>query len=133
MPAGAVFEFQDTAEEDMVVLAAYHLEGEAQLWYQLFKEIEEGASWEQLKEGLHVRHGLTQFDDFFGDLTKLQQTGTVREYQGQYERLLSRAERLSVAQQIGGVHQRPQGEYQAGSPGLSAHYPHYRCGACKVV
>jgi hypothetical protein len=127
------FEFQDTAEEDMVVLAAYHLEGEAQLWYQLFKEIEEGASWEQLKEGLHVRHGLTQFDDFFGDLTKLQQTGTVREYQGQYERLLSRAERLSVAQQIGGVHQRPQGEYQAGSPGLSAHYPHYRCGACKVV
>jgi hypothetical protein len=29
------FEFQGTAEEDKVALAAYHLEGEAQLWYQL--------------------------------------------------------------------------------------------------
>jgi hypothetical protein len=92
------FEFQNTAEDDKVMLVAYHLEGEAQLWYQLFKETEEGASW----EGLHIRYGPTQFDDFFGDLTKLRQTGTVREYQGQYERLLSRAGRLSVAQQVGG-------------------------------
>jgi len=76
------FEFQSTAEEDKVVLVAYHLKGEAQLWYKLFKETEEGASWEQLKEGLHVRNGPTQFDDFFGDLTKLRQTGTVQEYQG---------------------------------------------------
>jgi hypothetical protein len=76
------FEFQSTAEEDKVVLVAYHLKGEAQLWYKLFKETEEGASWEQLKEGLHVRYGPTQFDDFFGDLTKLRQTGTVQEYQG---------------------------------------------------
>jgi hypothetical protein len=30
------FEFQNTVEDDKVVLAAYHLEGEAQLWYQLF-------------------------------------------------------------------------------------------------
>jgi hypothetical protein len=49
-----------------------------------------------------VRYGPTQFDDFFGDLTKLRQTGTVSEYQGQYERLLSRAGKLSVAQQIWG-------------------------------
>jgi hypothetical protein len=80
------FEFQNTAEEDKVGLAAYHLEGEAQLWYQLFKETEEAASWGNLKDSLHVRYGPTQFDDFFGDLTKLRQTGTVREYQGQYER-----------------------------------------------
>jgi hypothetical protein len=38
------FEFQNIAEEDKVMLVAYHLEGEAQLWYQLFKETEEGAS-----------------------------------------------------------------------------------------
>jgi len=49
-----------------------------------------------------VRYGPTQFDDFFGDLTKLRQKGTVWEYQGQYKRLLSRAGRLSVAQQIEG-------------------------------
>jgi len=73
-------------------LATYHLEGEAQLWYRLFKETEEGASWEQLKDGLHVRYGTTQFDDFFGDLTKLRQTRTIREYQVPYERLLSSVE-----------------------------------------
>jgi len=55
-----------------------------------------------MKDGLHVRYSATQFDDFFGDLTKLRQTGTVREYQGQYERLLSRAGRLSVTQQVSG-------------------------------
>ena len=38
-------------------LAAYHLEGEAQLWYQLLKEEEEHITWEILKEGLHVRYG----------------------------------------------------------------------------
>jgi hypothetical protein len=85
-----------------VGLAAYHLEGEAQLLYQLFKESEEQVSWETLKNGLHVRHGPTQFDDFFGDLTKLRQTGTVREYQGEYERLLSRAGCLSLTQQVSG-------------------------------
>jgi len=47
------------------MLATYHLDGEAQLWYQLFKETKEGATWEQMKEGLHVRYGPTQFDDFF--------------------------------------------------------------------
>jgi hypothetical protein len=26
-------------------LAAYHLEGEAQLWYQLFKESEDEPTW----------------------------------------------------------------------------------------
>jgi hypothetical protein len=74
------FEFQGTVEEDKVGLAAYYLEGEAQLWYQLFKESEEQVSWETLKDGLHVQYSATQFDDFFGDLTTLRQTGTVREY-----------------------------------------------------
>ena len=85
-----------------MALAAYHLEGEAQLWYQLFKESEEIVSWETMKEGLHIRYGPMQFSDFFGDLTKLRQTGTVREYQGQYECLLSGAGRLLVAQQMEG-------------------------------
>ena len=38
---------------------------------------------------------------FFGDLTKLEQTGTVKESQSQFERLLSRAGRLTPAQQVG--------------------------------
>jgi len=96
------FDFQGTSEDDKLPLAAYHLEGEAQLWYQLFKESEDEPTWELMKNSLHVRYGPTQFDDFYGDLTKLKQTGTVREYQAQYEGLMSRAGRLSANQQIGG-------------------------------
>jgi len=90
------FEFQNIAEEENVPLAAYNLEEEAQLWYQLFQESDEALTWETLKEGMHARYGPTQFEDYFGDLTKLRQTGSVREYQGQYERLLSKAGKLTV-------------------------------------
>jgi hypothetical protein len=41
---GQYFEFQNTEDENKVMLAAYHLEGEAQLWYQIFKEDEEDIS-----------------------------------------------------------------------------------------
>lgn len=34
---------------------------------------------------LHIRYGPTFFEDPFGDLTKLQQIGPVREYQLQFE------------------------------------------------
>jgi hypothetical protein len=74
------FEFQNIVEEEKVPLAAYHLEEEAQLWYQLFWESDEALTWETLKEGMHARYGPTQFEDYFGDLTKLRQTGSVREY-----------------------------------------------------
>ena len=71
------FEFQNIAEEEKISLAAYHLEGEAQLWYQLLKEEERVITWPLLKEGLYK-----------WDLTKLKQMGSMREYQSQFERLL---------------------------------------------
>lgn len=82
-------------------LEAYHLEGEAQFWYQLMKEEEEHVSWDTLKEGLHVRSGPTHIEDFFGDLTKLTQTRTIREYRSQFKRLLSCAGKVSQEQQVG--------------------------------
>ena len=95
------FSFQNIPMEDRQPLAAYHLEGEAQLWYQLLKSEGEETTWNNLKEGLLTRYGPTEFADFFGDLTKLKQTGSVREYQSQFERLLSRVDRLSPPQQVG--------------------------------
>jgi hypothetical protein len=99
---GQYFEFQNTEDENKVMLAAYHLEGEAQLWYQIFKEDEEDISWEKLKDTVHVRFGPTQFEDFYGDLSKLKQHGSVKEYQCQFEKLLSRVGKLSQADQVGG-------------------------------
>ncbi|KAL4188627.1 hypothetical protein AMTRI_Chr08g161340 [Amborella trichopoda] len=59
------------------------------------------ASWDDFKSSLHTRYGPTQFHDFFGDLTKLQQTGSVQESQTQFERLLIWAGRLTPLQQVG--------------------------------
>ena len=94
------FEFQKIAEEEKIPLAMYHLEGEAQLWYQILKEEEGEVTWLTLKEGLNSRYGPTEFDDFFGDLTRLKQVGSVREYQSQFEKLLSRVGKLNQSQQV---------------------------------
>jgi hypothetical protein len=82
-------------------LTAYHLEEEAQLWYQIFKEDMEEISWEILKGALHVRFGPTQFEDFFGDLSKLRQVGSVKDYQCLFEKWLSRVGKLSQGHQVG--------------------------------
>eukprot|EP00268_Persea_americana_P067416 TRINITY_DN9277_c1_g2_i5.p1 TRINITY_DN9277_c1_g2~~TRINITY_DN9277_c1_g2_i5.p1 ORF type:complete len:202 (-),score=38.09 TRINITY_DN9277_c1_g2_i5:1864-2469(-) len=75
--ADQFFEFHQTPEGERVPLASFHLEGDAQLWYQILKEEWQPITRDMFKEGLHVRFGRTQFDDFFGDLTKLKQIGTV--------------------------------------------------------
>ena len=74
------FEFQQTEEGDKLPMAAYLLEGEAQMWYQLFQDSEETITWESLKVALHICYGPTIFEDHFSNLTKLQQVGTMRDY-----------------------------------------------------
>ncbi|KAI9177558.1 hypothetical protein LWI28_016671 [Acer negundo] len=91
----------NSAQDERVPLASFNLEGDAQLWFQLMKEETPVATWEVFKQGLHNRYGPTQFQDFFGDLTKLQQMGSVKEYQTVFERLLIRAGKLTPAHQVG--------------------------------
>ncbi|KAK0571896.1 hypothetical protein LWI29_023257 [Acer saccharum] len=94
------FQIHETPTVDQVTLASFHLEGDAQLWYQLLKQERITITWEEFKQGLHTRFGPNQFFNFFGELTKLQQTGTVEEYQGKFEKLLARAGHLPQAQQV---------------------------------
>jgi len=68
------------------------MKSDAQLWLQLFKDEDHEITWENFESGLHVRFGLAQNEDFFGDLTKLHQIGTMIEYQTQFEKLLVQAE-----------------------------------------
>jgi len=95
------FEYQQTEEGEKLPLTAYHLEGVGQVWYQIFKESEKEISWESMRAGLYTRYGSTRFEDHFGDLTKLWQGGSVRDYQAEFERLLSRVGKLSTQHQLG--------------------------------
>jgi len=95
------FEFQRTEPHEKILMAAYHLEGDAQMWYQLIREDDEVMTWESLKAALHTRYGPTVFEDHFGDLTKLQQFVSLKEYQSQFETLLSLVGRMSISHQVG--------------------------------
>jgi hypothetical protein len=78
------FRFQGTNEEDKAILASFHLEGEVQLWFQnLLREGREIA-WPEFKEGVFACFGPTQFYDPFGEITKLQQEESIRDYQAKF-------------------------------------------------
>lgn len=79
-----------TPMEEQVVLASFHLEGEVQLCYQLLQQKNVTVTWELFKVGLLARYRPTQFYDYFGELAKLQQIGSV-EYQSKFEQLLAKA------------------------------------------
>lgn len=74
--ADQFFEFHQTPEDDRTPLASFNLEGNAQGMVLLNSK------------------------NFFGDLTKLEQTGSMRDYQTQFERLLICARKLSQEQQV---------------------------------
>lgn len=95
------FQFQETPEADQVSLASFHLEGGAQLWYQLLKQDTSHLIWDDFRKEPLSRFVPSQFCDFFFcELTKLQQHGTVQEYQSQFERLLTKVGHLPQAQQV---------------------------------
>jgi hypothetical protein len=82
------FRFQGTHEEDKAALASFHLEGEAQLWFQILLHEGREIGWPEFKEGVFARFGPTQFYDPFGELMKFQQEGSIRDYQAKFESLL---------------------------------------------
>ena len=79
-------------------LASFNLEVDAKLWFQLLKEETHVISWDHFKHGLQSWYRPTQYQDFFGDLTKLQQMGSIRDYHTEFERLLIRVGKLSPEQ-----------------------------------
>lgn len=85
------FEYQATADNQKVTMAAYHLEGEANQWWQWLRKILqiEGqvASWERFQEELWARFGPSACEDFDEALSRIKQVGTLRDYQRKFERL----------------------------------------------
>ena len=61
-------------------------------WYRWFEKAWPNITWEEFTQALCVRFGPTDYEDFDEALAKLQQTGTVHEYQTQFERLPTRVQ-----------------------------------------
>ena len=57
-------------------------------------------TWEIFRNGLLARYGPTQFYNYFKELTKLQQVGSVKEYQAKFEHLLAKVGYLPPTRQV---------------------------------
>lgn len=72
------FEYQETTDEEKVVLAAYHLEVEANQWWQWMRKVyqEEGRPimWKTFVDELWARFGPTDCEDFDEALSRVRQT-----------------------------------------------------------
>ncbi|KAJ8765873.1 hypothetical protein K2173_020389 [Erythroxylum novogranatense] len=64
-------QFHNNPENEHISIASF-------IWKKMLK----------FKEGFHSMYGPNQLFDFFGELSKLQQLGTVQDYQTQFEKLL---------------------------------------------
>ncbi|XP_035549720.1 uncharacterized protein LOC118349417 [Juglans regia] len=88
------FEFQNTPDNQKVTLASYHLEGEANQWWQWIRRTfqEEGRilSWIDFEEELWARFGPSDCEDFDEALSRIRQTGSLRDYQREFEQLGNR-------------------------------------------
>ena len=85
------FEFQSTPEMQKVLLASYHLEGEAYQWWQWIRRTfqEEGRvlTWINFEGELWARFGPSDCEDFDEALSQIRQEGSLRDYQREFERL----------------------------------------------
>jgi hypothetical protein len=83
------FEFQNTLEIQKVSLASYHLEWEANQWWQWIRRTfqKEGRvlSWINFEGELWARFGPLKCEDFDEVLSRIRQEGSLRDYQQEFE------------------------------------------------
>ena len=62
-------------------IASYHLDEDAQVWFLKLDSFRPGISSEDFKRQCHLRFGPSIHGNNLGELSKLQQVGTIEEYQ----------------------------------------------------
>lgn len=105
------FAYQNIPQDQRVSFASYHLEDEANEWWQATtKALEEEATpitWDVFEEELWARFGPTAAEDFDEALSKIRQTGTLREYQREFERLQNKVsgwtQKALIGTYVGGL------------------------------
>ena len=88
------FEFQRTLEDQKVSLMSFHLEGETNQWWQwlnrTYKEENRTVTWTIFAEELWARFGPTDGEDFDKTLSHITQSGSLQDYQREFEKLGNR-------------------------------------------
>ena len=85
----------DTFDVAKVEPASFHLEHESLQLFRWYIKDHEEPKWKDCFQLLLQLFGPSSFDEFTRELTKLLQTGTLREYQREFEKLGNHIEGLS--------------------------------------
>lgn len=83
----------------MVSVASFNLEGEGQRWFLKLEKDHPSLSWDEFKGFCLKRFGPPIRDDILGELSKLHQVGSVKDYIRQFEDLAAQADCLFSKQE----------------------------------
>lgn len=99
------FTFHEIPMAQRVSFASYHLTSEANSWWQAISKAlrldPNTAPWETFEHELWVRFGPSEGENFHEALSKIRQTGSLREYQKEFERLMNKTDNWSEAALVG--------------------------------
>ncbi|GAU35886.1 hypothetical protein TSUD_383780 [Trifolium subterraneum] len=84
------FDFHRTPEDQRIRMASFYMEGEALTWYQWLHNNGQLQTWPMFVQSLELRFAPSQYEDPKGALFKLCQTGSIKDYQGEFESLANR-------------------------------------------
>lgn len=99
------FDYQEIPDHQQVSLATYHLTGEANEWWHATSKrlgtTSHTTMWITFEDELWKRFGPTNGPHFHEALSKIQQTGSLREYQREFEQLQNRVTNWSEEALVG--------------------------------
>ena len=78
--ANQYLKYYNTPIAEKFMLASFHMEGEALVWFQDSEEVGLFANFESLIQALHIIFGATAYDDLMETLTRLRQTASMSLY-----------------------------------------------------
>ena len=98
--ANQYFRYYNTPIGEKLMLASFHMEGEALIWFRDAEQIGGFASWEVFVKALQTCFRVTACDDPMEVLTRLKQTSTMVAYKGNFEILSNRIVGLSESHKL---------------------------------
>ena len=88
------YDFYQVPEDQKLSVAFYHMDGRALAWFNGLRCNNRLASWQQFLREFAAQYGPSEFDNPFGELSKLQQTGSMEEYCALFDDLYNRTSNL---------------------------------------
>ncbi|RVW59679.1 Transposon Tf2-8 polyprotein [Vitis vinifera] len=98
--ADQFFNYHQTNPHHRVLLASFHMEGKALVWFQDIEAAGGISSWEGFVRALQTRFGSSPYEDPMEALIRLKQTSTVENYKSQFEALSNQLRGLAESYKL---------------------------------